>query len=241
MSQDFVCGPERIGRDGNVRRADWRQWVQPMKRLLALGVAALVIASCGGNDKSVATVPVAATTSVADTTAPTTSPPVSTSTTAAAETTTLPATTTTVATEDLIKQAVQDYFEAYEQCGTAPATCVPAEFTATEGPSRAIVTEFAQGLAAQGLYFSTDRRGMYLVLESVTVSTPSEATATYCVYDPGIVLGANGPDGLPTVVNDQISSIRYSYGLFLEGGLWRVGRQHEVERLGEGSLCPPSE
>jgi hypothetical protein len=242
MSQDFVSSPERMGRPGTVRLADWRQWVQPMKRLLALGVVALVIGGCGGDEKSAATVPAAVTTSVADTTAPTTtSAPLSTSTTAVAETTTLPATTTTVATEDLIKQAVQDYFEAYQQCGTAPATCVPADFTATEGPSRAIVTEFAQGLAAQGLYFSTDRRGMYLVVESVTVSMPSEATAMYCVYDPGIVLGATGPDGLPTVVNDQISSIRYSYGLFLEEGLWRVGRQHELERLGEGSLCPPSE
>ena len=136
---------------------------------------------------------------------------------------------------------MQDYFEAYEQCGAAPTSCVPAEFTATEGPSRAIVTEIAQGLVAQGLYFSPDRRGMYLVAESVIIAMPTEATATYCVYDPGIVLGPNGPDGLPTVVNDRVSSVRYAYGLFLEDGIWRVGRQHEVERLGEGSLCPLSE
>ena len=155
-----------------------------MKRLLALGVAALVIAGCGGDEKSAATLPVAVTTIVADTTAPTTtSPPVSTSTTAVADTTTLPATTTTVATEDLIKQAVQDYFEAYTVCGTTPATCSPADFTAAEGPSRAVVTEFAQGLVDQGLYFSTDRRGSYLVAESVSLDSPSQATAIYCVYD----------------------------------------------------------
>ena len=136
--------------------------------------------------------------------------PSSTSTTAVADTTTLPATTTTVATEDLVKQAVQDYFEAYTVCGTTPATCSPS-FTAAEGPSRAVVTEFAQGLVDQGLYFSTDRRGTYLVAESVSLDSPSQATAIYCAHDALIVLGPNGPDGLPTTVNDEITSFRYQY------------------------------
>lgn len=214
-----------------------------MKRLLALCVAALAIAGCGGDAKSAATtVPLAVPTSVADTTAPsTTSVPSSTSTTAVLETTTLPATTTTVATEDLIKKAVQDYFEAYELCGTTPATCSPDQFTALQGLSRSTVTEFAKGLVASGLYFSTDRRGMYLVAESVSPVSPTEATATYCSFDPGIVLGPDGPDGLPTVVNDRIVSVTYMYRLFLEDGLWKVGEQRELENLGEGNLCPPAE
>ena len=212
-----------------------------MKRMVALVVAALVIASCGGNEKSAATVPVAATTSVADTTAPTTtSAPASTSTTVAAETTTLPATTTTVATEDLIKQAVQAYATAYHACGAEPAACAADTFTAVSGRSRSTVTEFAQGLVDQGLYFSPDQRGSYITVESVSIDSPSEATAVFCVFDAGTVLGPDGPDGLPTVVNNQIVSLRDEYHLFLENGNWLVGEKQELERLGEGSLCPPA-
>jgi hypothetical protein len=214
--------------------------VQPMKGLVVFGVAALVIAGCGANEKSAATVPVAATTTVADPTAVTaTSVPSSTSTTAAvAETTTLAATTTTVATENLIKQAVQDYFEAYQLCGATPASCNPETFTAEQGHSRATVAELAAGMTAQGLYFSTDLRGSYLVAESVSLVSPSEATATFCAYDAATVLGPNGPDGLPTVVNDEILSLRNEYRLYWEDNQWQVGEQREIQDLGRGSLCP---
>jgi hypothetical protein len=216
--------------------------VQTSRRLMVFGVAALAVTACS-NDETSAPTSAAATsvTSVVDTTASATTSPTSTTTTIAATTTVAETTTTVVATEDLIKQAVQDYFEAYEKCGEIPSACNPADFTAAQGPSRAVVTEFATGLIAQGLYFSSDRRGMYLVAESVSDVTPTEASAIYCWYDPGVVMGPNGPDGLPTVVNDVISSIRYAYGLFLEDGVWKVGRQHELERLGDGNLCPPSE
>ena len=91
------------------------------------------------------------------------------------------------------------------------------------------------------MYFSTDRRGQYLVVESVSLVSSGEASATYCLYDAGIVLGPNGPDGNPTVVNDAIGSVRYEYGVFLEDGAWKVGREHELEQLGEGNHCPPSD
>ncbi len=211
-----------------------------MRRCITVGVTSLALAACGGGgDSAPTTTPVPPATDVADSTAPTTSS--TTSTTTTTPTTTLPETTTTLATEDLIKQAVQEYIAAYQSCGEAPPECAPEEFTATQGPSRAIVSEFAEGLVARGLYFATDRRGSYLVAESVTLESPTEATTIYCVYDAGIVMGPNGPDGLPTVVNDVIASVRYTYRLFLEDGAWRVGEQHQLERLGEGSLCPPAE
>ena len=84
-----------------------------MKRLVALGFAALVVAGCSNDEASApSTAPVSVATSVADTTVVTT--------------TVAPSTTVehddraddpardhddTVATEDLIKQAVQDYFD----------------------------------------------------------------------------------------------------------------------------------
>ncbi len=214
-----------------------------MKRWACFGLAALAFASCSSNSASAPpTIGGTPSPTTSQTPAPTTSAPAATSIpTTTLEATTLPATTTTVATEDLIKTAVQDYFEAYEQCGMVPATCDPSTFTASQGPSRAILVDFAAEMVAAGLYFSSDRRGMYLVAESVSVTSPNEASAIYCLYDPGIVMGPVGPDGVPTVVNDLIVSVRYSYVLFFESGAWRVGRQHELQRLGEGSLCPPSE
>ena len=214
-----------------------------MKRRACLGLAALAFTACSSNDTSAPTAAGTLVPSATETTpAPTISAPAATSTsTTTLETTTLPATTTTVATEDLIKTAVQDYFEAYQQCGMAPATCDPSTFTASQGPSRAALADFAAGLVAAGLYFSSDRRDMYVVAESVSVDSLTEAGAIYCAYDSGIVMGPTGPDGVPTVVNDVIESVRYSYVLFLESGVWKVGTEHRLERLGAGSLCPPSE
>ncbi|MEY2445132.1 MAG: hypothetical protein QOE00_1712, partial [Ilumatobacteraceae bacterium] len=114
--------------------------------------------------------------------------------------TTMPETTTTVATEDLIKQAVQNYFSAYEACGQSPAQCDPALFTSTRGPSRSIVSQLATGMGNQGLHFSDDVRGSYLVAESVSKTSDTEFSAIFCAYDALVVLGPLGPDNLPTVV-----------------------------------------
>ena len=218
--------------------------MQTMKRVASFAIGALVMASCSGGESSApTTAALDVTTSVAATTSSTTTPPSTVAVTTTAATTTLPATTTTVATEDLIKQAVQDYIVAYHDCGVSPAACVPETFTASQGLSRSTVTDLATGMAKQGLYFSTDLRGSYVVVESVTLESPTEAAAVYCAFDAGAVMGPTGPDGLPTVVNDVIASVRYNFNLFLEEGAWRVGSQLQAERLGEGSLslCPPSE
>ncbi len=217
--------------------------MQTTRRLVALGFAALVVAGCSNDEASApstASVSVT-TTSVADTTVATAPPPASLTSSTTIASTTLPATTTTVPTEDLITQAVQDYFEAYQRCGIAPVLCQPEEFTASQGSSRAILSDFVAGLVGEGLYFSTDRRGQYLVAESVSLASSSEASATFCLYDAGIVMGPVGPDGQATVVNDVITSERYAYTVFLEEGLWIVGRERSIERLGEGNLCPPAE
>lgn len=213
--------------------------MQPMKCLVAFGMSALVMSGCGGSSASTTPSVTAVTTSVGDTTTSSTTPPPSSTSSTVAPTTTLPATTTTVATEDLIKQAVQDYYEAYEQCGAVPAICSADSFTAAQGRSRATVTQLAAGMAQQGLYFSTDLRGSYLRAESVTVISPTEATAIYCAYDAATVLGPAGPDGLPTVVNDEILNLRNEYRLYLEANVWLVGEQQEIQDLGQGNQCPP--
>jgi hypothetical protein len=217
--------------------------VHTMKRSVAFVVAALVVAGCSSDGASA---PVLTSDSVAvtvpETTTSTSVPPLtSTSTTIAATTTLPPETTSTVATDDLIKQAVQSYSRAYHACGLAPATCDPSSFTASEGRSRATIAEFAQGMVDQGLYFATDLRGSYLVAESVTVTTATQASAVFCVFDAGTVLGPVGPDGQPTVVNDEVLSLRDQYDLFLDGNEWRVGEKQELQRVGEGSLCPPAQ
>jgi hypothetical protein len=231
-------GPETASRTGKVPSAEWRRWVRSMKRLGACGLAALMVAGCSGGDSSAPTSVAAVTTSVADTTPATTTPPPSSTTVAA--TTTLPATTTTVATEELIKQAVEDFLAQYFVCGQAPSQCEPSTFTATQGPSRVTIAQLISGMIDEGLYFSTDLRGSRLAAESVTHTSEDAATAVYCVFDALTVLGRNGPDGLPTIVNDAISSVRYVYSVYREDGNWIVGEQGEVERLGEGDLCPAS-
>ncbi|MGZ4766254.1 MAG: hypothetical protein ACXWBO_07425 [Ilumatobacteraceae bacterium] len=143
-------------------------------------------------------------------------------------------------TETLVKQAVQDYASAYHACGVAPSTCDATSFTSGKGPSRGIVQNLAASMARQGIYFLPDARGSYIVEESVNVVSAAEATAIYCVFDAGTVMGPNGPDGLPTVVDDQVLSFRNEYRVYFEDDRWRVGEKNELERLGDGNLCPPA-
>ena len=223
-----------------VVRSQWFRWVPTMKRMIAIGViSGLFGAACSsGGSAAPTTAPVAVTTTVAETsTAATTTLPPPTSTTSTAPATTLPATTTTVATEDLIKQAVQDYITAYFACGQAPAQCDPTTFTATEGRSRATITELIAGMTREGLYFSTELRGSHISPLSVQVVNQDEATVESCWYDAGVVLGPVGPDGQPTVVNDQSGSARYSHTVFNENGTWRVAEQSELTNLGDGDAC----
>src|SRR4051794_26630556 len=182
-----------------------------MKRIIAFGIVALAVTACG-DDGTAGPAPVgeAVVTSTA-------ARPAASTTVAAPEptepipTTTLPETTTTVPTEDLIKQAVQDYIANYFKCGQTPAECDPTTFTATTGPSRAMVTDLAKGMVEQGLRFATDLRGSFVVAQSVDQTSDSTATALFCAYDALTILGPVGPDGAPTVVNDDAVSRQYQY------------------------------
>ena len=209
---------------------------------MACGFAVFAVAGCSSDASSAPTTPPAVLTTTAVSSVPdstTTSTTTSTSSTSTSTTSTLPAATTTLPTEALIKQAVQDYHAAYWNCGQSPAACDPATFTAIRGKSRSTITELVQGFVQQGLHSSVDLRGSSLVVESTTTNSSTEVAATSCWYDAGIVLGPLGPDGQPTIVNDEITSIRYNLVLYLEHGQWRVGEQLELERLGVGNLCPP--
>jgi hypothetical protein len=211
-----------------------------VKRIIAFGIVALAITACG-DERS------AAPASVGDAVATRTAAPPVPSTTAAAPTTTepmptttVPETTTTVATEEVIKHALQDYEAAYWSCGQSPSTCDPASFTAVHGNSRATITEFVNGLVDNGLYFSADLGGSHLEANFVERLSPTEVTAQTCWFDAAVVLGPIGPDGAPTVVNDEVLTIRYDIDLYLENDLWRVGDQAKIEELSDGTTCAAS-
>jgi hypothetical protein len=92
-------------------------------------------------------------------------------------------------------------------------------------------------MSEDGLRFSDDLRGSYVAVESVDFASPTEATASACWFDAAVVMGPLGPDGNPTIVDDQILSYRYNFVVYLEGGVWRVGEQLDIEHLGSGDAC----
>jgi len=205
-----------------------------VKSILAFGVVALAITACGDNGSAA---PAPVTEAVATSPSPTTVVVPAPTTTEPIPTTTLPPTTTTVATEDLIKQAVQDYVASYFACGQEPGSCDPAAFTADTGHSREIVSQLVTGMIANGMHFSPDLHGSYIKPIAVRVIDASEATVESCSFDAVAVLGPIGPDGEPTVVNDEERSSRYSHSLVLEDGIWRVAEQSMDSDLGEGDAC----
>ena len=191
--------------------ADFQEMGAYMKRIIAFGIVALAITACGDDrtaapasvSEAVVTTPEAApvpSTTVAAPT-PTTTEPM--------PTTTLPETTTTVATEDLIKQAVQDFIATIITCGLAPADCVTRRPSL---PRRATHAQRSTTLPREwlttGFVFSTDLRGSYLVarISRSDVGLDSHGCVLLRMTR-GSSSVRSGPDGVPTVVNDEVSSI----------------------------------
>jgi hypothetical protein len=208
-------------------------------RLAAFAAVAAMASACSGGDEAlpVVTDPPTTTTLAPVITDP---PPTVASTEPAApetSTTTEPAPTTTVPLEVEIQAAVKIFFDAYDLCGRTPDQCDPSLFTASKGAARRVLTEAVDELARRGLYFSPDTRGTYHVVEIVLRLNDETAVATLCLYDAGILLGPDGPDGQPTVVSDAISSVRYDYTMYLEAQGWQLGLATKVDELGTGDRC----
>jgi hypothetical protein len=140
--------------------------------------------------------------------------------------------------ETAVRLAIQDYFVAYEACGQVPASCDPSLFLAREGSARAVITKLISALDNSGDYFGADLRGSRVIAEKVVFDSNNKATITSCWFDAGQLLGPDGPDGKPTVINDAISSNTLVHVLYFESGRWLVGQEDRIAQLGEGDQCP---
>ncbi len=237
---------------------------------LGVTLSLLAISACTSNSKAPAVTTTTATievTTAPTTLPPTTLPPTttSTSTTTTEPTittqlviTTTPITTTTASitsptpltaqqttstvlspNEQAVRQAIQDYNRAYEECGIAPPTCDPRTFLATEGPALATAIQGFQRMASAGQYFAADSSSRF-VPRTVTFESSTKAVLESCLYDGLVLLGPDGLDGKPTVVNDDRVSYLSVHVLYFELGGWRVGEERPFIRLGQGDLCPPA-
>jgi hypothetical protein len=200
--------------------------------LSAIGVALTACSSTEASDTTTTTTPTPPTASTTTSTPSTTS----TSTTSTSTTSTTVAPTTTIPLIDEIQAAMDDYIDAFFDCGQRPEAC-STSFAADQGDLRGRLDTAFRQLAGAEQYFAENRRGTYVVIEDLTSRTPEKTAATACWFDAGILLGPAGPDGAPTVVNDATSSRRFAVGFYLEGDEWKLGDLTEIERLGSEDLC----
>ena len=220
------------------------------RHALFAGLSLSLVAACGGDKDATPTTssiqpPPTSTAASTSSTAPTTT---MTPTTASISTTTTePPTTTTPATEAptttaaptpeaAVRQALQDYFKSYDECGLAPAECDPTAFSAPDSEAQKNLVKFFGDMKGRDLRFSPDDRGSYKVIEAVEVGADVSRLSA-CLYDAGVVLGPDGPDGQPTVVNDAIESVRNRYEMRLIAGSWLLAESVEIDYLGEGDKC----
>jgi hypothetical protein len=195
----------------------------------ALAGALAVLAACGGEEAAEPTIASDPTvTAPSTTTAPTTAPAATTPPTTAAP-------TTTVDIDTQLTQALDAYWAGYQRCGEDPANC-DLSYLAEQGPIREVSKAGFADLANRGWYLSQDLRGTYFRVDRIDVRG-DQASIESCSFDAGIVLGPNGPDGLPTLVNDEELSYQWRHDLFFESDQWKVGRETKLADLGEGDQC----
>jgi hypothetical protein len=199
--------------------------------------AVVVLAACSGGGGDSGAVATSAVGSTALAVATTTAVPVEvTSTTALPTTTSELVTTTSVATEDLIRQAVQDYFVRYHACLQVPSECVPESFLARQGSTLQLMKEALAEMVKRELYVGDDLQGAFIVVESQARVESEVVRVMACWFDAAVVFGPVGPDLLPTVVNDEIRNSHHELTLYLENGVWRVGIKVKTP-LPEGQTC----
>jgi hypothetical protein len=141
-----------------------------------------------------------------------------------------------ISAEAAVREGLRLFNVATAACTAHPTDCDPATFTAVQGPARVNAYAYFSSLAGEGLHSSPDKRGSYVIIESIEFQDDATALATSCAFDAGIMLGPDGPDGQPTIVNDNKASSRSRFTLYLEDGTWRVGSA-TLDRLGNGDLC----
>lgn len=211
-----------------------------MRRVAAIAVVITVAAGgCSSSNDGSPTTPAVSTPVTATVSTSTSRSTSSTTTTSTSTTSTTTTTTTTTAVADRtadVEAAFLAYHEAYVTCFQTPTTCV-IDFAAEEGPAKENLTTFLAELISRGWYVAPGNDLLRIVIEDVTLSTPTTSIVTSCIFDSGVVLGPDGPDGQPTVVNDQAVSKRFRDTLYLENGEWLLGSGEEVAILGDGDRC----
>jgi hypothetical protein len=196
--------------------------------LSAIGIALTACSSTEASDTTTTTpTPPAAST-------PTSTP--STTSTSTSTTSTTVAPTTTIPLIDEIQTAMDDFLAGLIRCGEAPEQC-DVGFLAEDSPVQGIVRQRFLDRAGADQYYAPDDGRSYVNVEDVTSRSPSRVTAVVCSFDAIVILGPPGPDGKPTIVNDQQLSDRTEYVLLMEDGRWQVADGTELEVLGEGDQC----
>ena len=137
-----------------------------------------------------------------------------------------------------MSDAVHIYDAGYLACGEAPATCDPSGFTASTGPVRANLVEFFAGMAAQGMYFGPGDEPEILSIGELRPGTSGEeAEVDVCIWSTGVVYGPPGPDGNPTVVNDEKTTLRFTYRLVREVERWVVSEEIPGDSVVGANAC----
>lgn len=232
---------------------------------VALAAAALAMIAAGCTSSSGVTAPThppssvpAVTTTVAQTSPASTTPITSASATIGTTTSAAPASIavptvavtasapgtdsppTTLSPTGAVTAAVYATAAFYNQCSMTPKSCDTTGIYASDGKAGINMASYVASLRQQQFHLSTDLRGTYIVVTSVTFDSPTVAEAVFCGYDAGTLLGPNGPDGSPTIVDDTITSARRKYTMHLEDGAWKLASDDLVNKLGDGNQCPPA-
>ena len=138
-----------------------------------------------------------------------------------------------------MKAGYSAYYSAYWACLRAPKSCQPGTFTASTGPARAALTKTVSDLVAGDLLVGAGDVA-YMVVEKVTVTSPTSAVVSSCWWDTGVVYGpAVTAGGAPVVVNDKRVTSRFDTTMALEQGKWLPSEELRTARMEGKNACPP--
>lgn len=130
-------------------------------------------------------------------------------------------------------------YDAYWSCLRSPKDCDPASLTASVGPARAALTKTVTDLVTGDLFAGAEDPG-YVVIRSISLSSPTTATVTYCAWDTGVLYGPPAkPGGPPVIVNNLQVSSEFETTMALEGGKWLTSEEKRTERVEGENRCPP--
>lgn len=122
--------------------------------------------------------------------------------------------------EPLVRQAVLDFFAAYQRCGEEPANCEPQSILAPGSEAAERLQTSIEEMVKNGFWFDRQSPRLAVTVNEVNFISSASALVATCLVDSIVVLGPPDQSGRPISIDADVVRRSGSHRVDLVQGRW---------------------